>query len=275
MTTSTRLPNVRREGDPQRPPTDATRCLSRHDPFQGELGMLALQTLQHVRALEESETGAVGATKDVGLPGSCKGGLPFLVGQSRDLVLRRRQANRHAELFGETMLRDLELHWAHGRQERLHVPAIGITQDLDDSLFFELDEALAELLVTGRVDVRHRHEMFRCEAGQPGELDPLAQVQRVADPQITRVHQTDDVSWISHVDRLTIAPEQLMRVVESERPTTAGVRHDHPSFEHARADADERDPIAMARVHVRLDLEDETREGLAQVPDRAVLVLTT
>ena len=43
--------------------------------------------------------------------------------------------------------------------------------------------------------------------------------------------------------------------------------HGHVALELAGANADERDAVAMLRVHVRLDLEDETGER-AGVPAR-------
>src|SRR5678815_4727282 len=87
-------------------------------------------------------------------------------------------------------------------------------------------------------------------------------MQRVADREVPRVDEPDDVARIRFADRLAIAAEESVSARRPQRLPQSAVRHDHVFREPARADADERDPIAMARIHVRLDLEYEAAEAI-------------
>ena len=96
-----------------------------------------------------------------------------------------------------------------------------------------------------------------------------AGVQRVADRELAGVDEADDVAGERFVDRLAIAAEEAVGARRADRLADAAVGHRHVLGEAARADADERHAIAMARIHVRLDLEDETGEALVGRADEA------
>src|SRR5438128_11022454 len=86
-------------------------------------------------------------------------------------------------------------------------------------------------------------------------------MERVADREMSRVDETDDVARVGHADRLAIAAEEPIRARGPERLPHAAVGHHHVLGEPAGADADERDTIAMTRIHVRLNLEHEAAEA--------------
>ena len=117
-----------------------------------------------------------------------------------------------------------------------------------------------KLLVAGRVAVSHRDEVLGRERRDRRELDRIVEVQRVADAQVGGVDDADDVAGEGLVEHDAVVAEDLVRVGERERLAAARVRHLHPALEAPRCDAQERDAVAVARVHVRLDLEDEAGE---------------
>src|SRR5437867_12851485 len=85
-------------------------------------------------------------------------------------------------------------------------------------------------------------------------------MERVADRKLPGVDQADDVAGVRDADGLAVAPEKAVRAARSNRPADAAVEDRHVLREPARADADERDAVAVARIHVRLNLEDEPGE---------------
>ena len=59
------------------------------------------------------------------------------------------------------------------------------------------------------------------------------------------------------VHRLAFLPEKLVRTGEPHLFARLHVGHHHVALESPRTNAHECEPIAMLRIHVRLDLEDE------------------
>ena len=103
-----------------------------------------------------------------------------------------------------------------------------------------------------------------------GELDRLVEIKRVADPYLVGVDQADDVAGKCLVDRGAFLTEHLVRVLRGEWLAGAPVGEDHAAFESARAHAQERETIAVRRVHVGLNLEHETAEGCIERAGGAV-----
>ena len=87
-------------------------------------------------------------------------------------------------------------------------------------------------------------------------------MERVADREMPGVDEADDVARVGDVDRLAVAAEEPVRARRPERLPQPAVGHHHVLREAAGAHADERDAIAMARIHVRLDLEHKAGEAL-------------
>ena len=73
-------------------------------------------------------------------------------------------------------------------------------------------------------------------------------------------NQADDVSGPGFVDRFAFLAEEFMGGGETNLFSGALVRDDHVAFEFARTDAKERNAVAMLRIHVGLNFEDEAGE---------------
>src|SRR5699024_6243369 len=107
-----------------------------------------------------------------------------------------------------------------------------------------------------------------------GELDLLVEVERITDPQCGGVDESDDIAGKGLVDDVATAPEDLLRVLRGEGFAGGRVGEHRPAFEHAGADADEGETVAMVRVHSGLDLEDESGERSVDGTGLIVLVQT-
>src|SRR5262245_6870581 len=87
-------------------------------------------------------------------------------------------------------------------------------------------------------------------------------MKRIANRELARIDQSNNVAGVSHLDRLALAAEEPVSPGGSDRLAETAVGHHHVLREPARTDADERHAIAMTRVHVRLNLEHESGEPL-------------
>jgi hypothetical protein len=83
----------------------------------------------------------------------------------------------------------------------------------------------------------------------------------VADPEDSRIEEPDDIAREGFVDFFAFARHQQGRAREAHALAGAHVQRRGVLHETAGADAHERDPVAMVRIHVGLDLEHEAREG--------------
>ena len=94
---------------------------------------------------------------------------------------------------------------------------------------------------------------------------------RIADGKLPGIDEPEDVAGICDLDGFAVAAEKAIRARSPQLLAHAAVGQHHVLFEAPRTHTHERDAIAMARVHVRLNLEDEAREPLvggATMPDR-------
>jgi hypothetical protein len=71
------------------------------------------------------------------------------------------------------------------------------------------------------------------------------------------------------IDGGALSPEDLMCVLELERPACAGKRGGHPAVEPPRVDPHERHAVPVPRIHVGLYLKDLPAERRI---DRASIV---
>src|SRR5438874_9405695 len=94
-------------------------------------------------------------------------------------------------------------------------------------------------------------------------------MQRIADGELSGIDEADDVPRVRELDRFALAAEEAVRARSPDRRAGAAVHHRHVLREPAGAHAHERDAIAVARIHVRLNLEDEPRETLVRRLDDA------
>ena len=73
-------------------------------------------------------------------------------------------------------------------------------------------------------------------------------------------NESDNIAGISFVHGLAFVAEELVRTGEPDFFLGARVMDGHVAVKLAGANADECDAVAMFWIHVRLNLEDETRE---------------
>jgi hypothetical protein len=135
-------------------------------------------------------------------------------------------------------------------------------EHLHRALFLQLLQSLLKLLLPRGLLRAQRGEVLRREARDAVELHGRAGGDGVADLEQTGVHEADDVAGKRALDGLALAREEAVRARHAHVASEAGVVDGHVLFEDARGDAHEGQAIAMAFVHVRLDLEHEAGEVL-------------
>ena len=164
----------------------------------------------------------------------------------------------------------LELELPDRAQDRV-ARALGRVEALDDALFGQLIEPLAERLVALHVLGADGGEHLGREARKRRDRDPVAGADHVADAQEPRVDEADHVARVGHVDRLALLGEQRVRPREPQRAAAADVGGRHAALEGAGGDARVGRPVAVALVEVRLQLEDHGREVGARHRQRAAV----
>src|SRR6185436_2274315 len=82
--------------------------------------------------------------------------------------------------------------------------------------------------------------------------------QRVADPETIVSYEADDVAGVGFIHGFAFIAEQLMGTGQAHFVFRTRMANDHVAFEFAGTNADESDAIAVLRVHVRLNFENET-----------------
>ena len=108
-----------------------------------------------------------------------------------------------------------------------------------------------------RIVEAHPAQDFRREAGNAGDAERLALGQRIADAQGAVIGDADDVAGEGLLRQLALAGDEEHGIVDRDLLAAAHLRQLHAAPEAAGAEAQEGDPVAVVRVHVRLDLEDE------------------
>ena len=126
----------------------------------------------------------------------------------------------------------------------------------------QLVHALDELLAFQRVDLRDSREMLRRERGDGRELHMFSLAHRVADAEDAGIEQAHDVAGVRLVHRCTVVGHERRARCQLQLLAALHVERLHAALELARADAHERDAVAVVLVHVRLDLEHEACEFL-------------
>ena len=180
-------------------------------------------------------------------------GEPARGGDVRGLV------DRVDLVFGrEALGDDLELQLADGTEhQRVRRRRL---EHLDRAFLAQLLQALLQLLGLERVARARDAEEFRREIGDALERQRLAFGQRVADLQLAVVVDADDVAGDRVLARDALVGHEGQRVGELHLAPGAQVPDLHRRPVASRADAKERDAVAVPRVHVGLDLEDEAGE---------------
>src|SRR5262245_13737651 len=175
-------------------------------------------------------------------------------------VRRRRDLDLYGILSLQPADNDVELQRADDADNRL-AAAGGGKEHLHQPFFLELLQPFVELLVALILEP-DASEMLGRETRHFRELDRLARVNGVPDCKLPRVDEADDVARIADSDRLAVAAEEAVGPRRPELTSDAAVEDHHILDETAGADAHERHPVAVAWIHVRLDLEHEAGEAL-------------
>ena len=164
---------------------------------------------------------------------------------------------------------NFELEPADASEDRHRITTAVLGEHVDHAFLGKLRERPVELLVLLRIGVADLYEVLRRQGGQGRITDRLAHEDGVADLKVGRVDHADDVPGEGLLEGLPLPPEAPGGVVQGQRLAGAGVGHLHAAGELTRADPDEGVAVAVAGVHVRLDLEDQAGEvilDLAQLP---------
>src|SRR5262245_30931641 len=172
----------------------------------------------------------------------------------------RRQRGLAAVLVAQAVLEHLELELADRRHDRVAHAGLGPEQ-LHRALVDELLHSLVEGLALGELPRRDAREDLGLERRQRLVLEAAGEGQRVADAEGVAVDQADDVAGVGDVDGVALLRDHRVRARESQVAVEPVVVHDEVALEPSRAHAHEGQAVAVAPIHVRLDLEDVGAEG--------------
>src|SRR5262245_25246845 len=104
--------------------------------------------------------------------------------------------------------------------------------------------------------------MFRRESWHASVLNLFSRAECIANAKISgRVHEANHVPWPSLLHDLPLLPEKLNGTEQAHGFSETSMRHVHSLRKLARANSHENDPIAMIRIHICLDFEDQPRES--------------
>ena len=142
-------------------------------------------------------------------------------------------------------------------------------EDLDGALLRDLADTGLELLALHRVLALKGGEVLGRERRDALKADLFVLgADRIADGVDAGVEHADDVSGVGLVDDLALLGHHLLRLRELDGLSALHVVVFLVALKLARADAHERDAVAVRLVHVRLDLEYEGGEMVVRRLDR-------
>ena len=167
----------------------------------------------------------------------------------------RLPAARGVVLVLQTVLDDLELERAHRADDLAAVERR--SEELRDAFVHELIDAFGQLFELQWIGILDITELFGCEGGNACEFELFAFGEGVADLEVARVVQADDVARVGEVDDRLFLGHESRRRGEFHLFAAAHVQEILVTFERAGADLQEGDAVAVVRIHVGVDLEDE------------------
>ena len=132
-------------------------------------------------------------------------------------------------------------------------------EHLRHAFFGQALKRARQMLLFHRIAEPYAAQDFRREIGNAREYDLARFRQRIADAQDAVIGNADDVTRPRLVDRLPFLGEEQDGIVHAERLAGAGLFELHAAPESPRTQSQERDPVAMVRVHIGLHLEHEAR----------------
>ena len=154
---------------------------------------------------------------------------------------------------------DVELQRAHRTENQ--VVAHQRPEELGRAFLAQLGQAFLQLLEFQRIAQARATEQLGREVGNAGEMQRLASGKAVADRDGAVVVDADHVAGVGGLDDFPIRGHEGQRVRQLHFLAGARLQGLHAGVEAAGADAQKGDAVAVLRIHVRLDLEHEAREG--------------
>ena len=158
-------------------------------------------------------------------------------------------------------MHDFELERADGAEERDALEGVGEFELAGHAFLEELVEAVAEALELCGAGVVEECEALGREAGDFVVGNGGVAGDGVADEEVVVAHDAHHIAGPRLVDGLAVLGEEALGIPEADGFSGAGVDGRHVALEAARDDAEEGNAVAVLRVHVRLDFENEAREG--------------
>ena len=131
---------------------------------------------------------------------------------------------------------------------------------MNDALFAQVIQRLAQLLGLRGVTQHHAAQNFRRKIGQAGKAHVVALGQSVAHAQGAVVGNADDITGFRAVGNLPILREKQDRRMNRNGLAKPRRRQLHAAFEGAGAQSHERDAVTVLRIHIGLHLENEARD---------------
>src|SRR5690606_35307747 len=160
----------------------------------------------------------------------------------------RRELRDDAVLVLQPVEQDIELELTDRADDRRDAGCRVLVEHLHRALFRELAKPRVQVLAAHRVRYGDACEVLGAEARDAAERDVAGGRERVADAQVAAVVDTDDVAGPRLLDGHTLLRQEPLRLREPYVLAAARVAHDHARLEPARADAHERDAVAVLRI---------------------------
>ena len=126
-----------------------------------------------------------------------------------------------------------------------------------DAFLGQLIQRLLELLGPHGIGQTHAAQNLRREVRHAGKIEILAFRQRIADAQRPVIGNADDVARIGLLGKRAILRKEKLRRVQADGLAGSHLLDLHAAGKLAGAEPDEGDTVAVVRIHIRLDLENE------------------
>ncbi len=171
---------------------------------------------------------------------------------------KRFVTNGRAVFMLETVLDDVELQVAHGAN---NPPAIQLAdKKLGDAFVHQLFQPFGQLFGFQGIGIVYEAEKFGRKAGNPLEVQRFALGKGISDLKIAGIVQADDIPRIGFIDHGFFCRHEGGGVGKLHFPALADVQVVGVALEFPGADSEERDPVAVVGVHIRMDLEHKPGE---------------
>src|ERR1700733_4390701 len=174
---------------------------------------------------------------------------------ARRVDVHRVEHALHAVLVLEAERYHFELQLTYGTQYQVVVPPR--LEQLGGAFLAQLRQPLLQRLHFQGIFQHRAPKQLGREVGYTGEAESLALGERITDIDRAVVVKTDDIARVGFLGGGPIRGHEREGIGNANLLAEPHVKQAHPPRVLPRAQAQERDPVAMRRIHVGLDLEDE------------------